>query len=52
MQRLESQTGTAFELKRGERLRVIDVEGEQVADLIACARDVKSEWISSGYEIF
>ncbi len=46
--RLEPQTGTAFELKAGETLRVIDLEGEQVADLTAFARSDTSEWLSSG----
>jgi uncharacterized protein YcgI (DUF1989 family) len=48
---LEPQTGTAFELQRGQVLRVIDVEGEQVADLVAFARDQKTEWLSSGRSI-
>ncbi len=46
--RLEPQTGTAFELKAGQTLRVIDLEGEQVADLTAFARSDPSEWLSSG----
>ncbi|MDQ3314828.1 MAG: urea carboxylase-associated family protein [Verrucomicrobiota bacterium] len=46
--RLEPQTGTAFELKTGQTLRVIDLEGEQVADLTAFARSDPSEWLSSG----
>ena len=49
--RLEPQTGAAFELKRGELLRVIDIEGEQVADLTAFARDDTREWLSSGRSI-
>src|SRR2546430_15658166 len=48
MQRLDPQTGTAFELAKGQLLRVIDLEGEQVADLVAFARDDKTEWLSSG----
>jgi uncharacterized protein YcgI (DUF1989 family) len=48
MTRLEPQTGTAFDLRKGQLLQVIDIEGEQVADLIAFARDDKSEWLSSG----
>lgn len=51
LQRLEPQTGAAFELQRGEILRVIDLEGEQVADLTACNRADKSEWLSSGRSI-
>lgn len=49
--RLEPQTGTAFELRRGQHLTVIDLEGEQVADLIAFARDDHFEWLSSGRTI-
>lgn len=49
--RLEPQTGNAFELRKGQSLRVIDLEGEQVADLIAFAREDKSEWLSSGRTI-
>jgi uncharacterized protein len=45
---LEPQTGTAFELRAGQLLRVIDLEGEQVADLIAFNRSDKTEWLSSG----
>jgi uncharacterized protein YcgI (DUF1989 family) len=49
--RLEPQTGTAFVLSKGEVLRVIDIEGEQVADLTAFnATDVR-EWLSSGRSI-
>lgn len=49
--RLEPQTGTAFELKAGHTLRVIDIEGEQVADLTAFARADPTEWLSSGRSI-
>lgn len=49
--RLEPQTGTAFELRRGQMLRVIDVEGEQVADLIAFSKVDRTEWLSSGRTI-
>ena len=45
------QTGTAFELHAGQSLRVIDLEGEQVADLIAFSAADKSEWLSSGRSI-
>ncbi|MFN2541750.1 MAG: DUF1989 domain-containing protein [Chthoniobacterales bacterium] len=46
--RLESQTGTAFELRKGQLLHVIDLEGEQVGDLVAFARADKAESLSSG----
>ncbi|MDQ6626656.1 MAG: urea carboxylase-associated family protein [Verrucomicrobiota bacterium] len=49
--RLEPQTGTAFELKAGQILRVVDIEGEQVADLTAFSRSDSTEWLSSGRSI-
>jgi uncharacterized protein YcgI (DUF1989 family) len=48
---LAPQTGTAFELRRGQLLRVIDLEGEQVADLTAFNLADKAEWLSSGRSI-
>jgi uncharacterized protein YcgI (DUF1989 family) len=54
--RLEPQTGVAFGLKKGQTIRVIDPEGEQVSDLMAFAcvgpgRADASEWLSSGRTI-
>jgi uncharacterized protein YcgI (DUF1989 family) len=49
--RLEPQTGIAFELRRDQLLRVIDIEGEQVADLTAFAAADHAEWLSSGRSI-
>jgi hypothetical protein len=48
---LEPQTGHAFRLEPGQILRVIDPEGEQVADLTAFAADGSGEWLSSGRSI-
>jgi uncharacterized protein YcgI (DUF1989 family) len=48
---LAPQTGTAFALQRGDLLEIIDVEGEQVADLTAFAGDDPTEWLSSGRTI-
>ena len=42
------RSGVAFLLSRGQRLRVIDPEGEQVADLLAYNRDDVGEVLSSG----
>ena len=47
-QRIGPQCGTAFELPAGHTLRVIDPDGEQVADLIAFSRASPDEWLSSG----
>ena len=46
--RLSPQTGTAFVLRAGDVLRVIDPEGEQVADLVAFSRERRPAWLSSG----
>lgn len=49
--RIEPRSGVAFTLNRGQRLAVIDPEGEQVADLVAFVRDDIDEVISSGRTI-
>lgn len=38
-----SKTGFAAEVKRGQTVRIIDVEGEQVADFVAFKRDDYAE---------
>jgi uncharacterized protein len=46
---IEPRTGTAFVLKKGQRLRVIDPKGGQVADLVAFGHsDPPLEVISNG----
>lgn len=45
------QSGTAFKLRRGQILRVIDTLGEQVSDLMAFAEHDHDEWLSSGRTI-
>lgn len=45
------RSGVAFELKRGQRLKVIDPQGEQVADLLAFRKDDTGEVLSSGRSI-
>lgn len=42
------QTGAAFELKKGDRLRVIDPQGEQVSDMVLFNAEDKREKLSSG----
>jgi uncharacterized protein YcgI (DUF1989 family) len=42
------RSGIAFELQKGGRLKVIDPQGEQVADLVAYNRADTGEVISSG----
>jgi len=48
MTRLKPQTGTAFLLSAGNRLRIVDPEGEQVADLVAFSQTVPRSWLSAG----
>ncbi|MGE0669057.1 MAG: DUF1989 domain-containing protein [Sphingomonadales bacterium] len=42
------RSGTAFALREGEGLKVIDPQGEQVADLVAFNRHETAEAISNG----
>lgn len=48
VQVIPPRSGTAFALRRGQRLTVIDPEGEQVSDLVAYAAADPEEAISSG----
>jgi uncharacterized protein YcgI (DUF1989 family) len=43
------QTGTARRVAAGGLVRVVDIEGTQVADLWALAADDPSEWLSTGH---
>lgn len=42
------RSGTAFELQRGQTLKVIDPQGQQVSDLLAFSRDDPREVVSNG----
>ena len=46
--RIEPRTGLAIELARGEEVEIVDVDGGQVADLVAVAREGPEEVLSSG----
>ena len=48
VQVIPPRSGVAFELRRGQRMRVIDPEGEQVSDLLAYNLDDIGEVLSSG----
>jgi len=45
---LAPQTGVAFTVQKDQIIRVIDVEGQQVADLVCFARQNTEEYLSSG----
>ena len=49
--RIPPQSGTAFRLAKGQRLRVIDPEGQQVSDLVAFNAEDTEEYLSSGRSI-
>lgn len=49
--KIAPQKGIAFRLQKGQILRVIDVEGEQVCDLFCFAKDDIEEALSSGHTI-
>ena len=45
---IEKQTGKAFKLQKGQKLKVIDPQGEQVSDMVLFNADDVREKISSG----
>jgi hypothetical protein len=45
------QSGTSFILKKGQQLKIVDLEGEQVSDFICYNLNDKSEYLSSGRTI-
>lgn len=45
------QTGTAFILKKGQSLRITDIKGEQVSDLVCFNQHDTGEYLSSGRTI-
>ena len=49
--RIKSQSGTALTLQKGQIIRIIDVEGEQVSDLACFALRNIDEYFSSGRTI-
>jgi uncharacterized protein YcgI (DUF1989 family) len=48
---IPSQSGAAFLLKRGQILKVIDPEGQQVSDLFCVSANDRNEWFSAGRSI-
>ncbi len=51
LQRIAPQSGCAFKLRKGQVLRVIDPQGEQVSDLFAFEAGNTDRWLSSGRSI-
>ncbi|UZH54184.1 urea carboxylase-associated family protein [Salinimicrobium tongyeongense] len=48
VQVIEKQTGAAFKLQKGQKLKVIDPRGEQVSDMVLFNAEDPGEKISSG----
>ena len=48
IRKIEKQSGAAFKLKKGEKLKVIDPKGEQVSDMVLFNAEDTREKISSG----
>ncbi len=48
MQVIKKQSGAAFKLKKGQKLKVIDPEGEQVSDMVLFNAKDRREKLSSG----
>ena len=44
---LAPRTGTAFEIQKGQLLRIIDLEGQQVVDLVSYSLHNPEEYLSS-----
>ena len=51
MEIIEPRTGTAFILKKGQLLKVTDIQGEQVSDFVCFNLNDKREYLSSGRTI-
>jgi len=51
MNTIAPRHGIAFTLKKGQQLKVVDLEGEQVADFICYNLHDKAEYLSSGRTI-
>lgn len=51
LNKIPPRSGTAFILKKSQRLTIVDIEGEQVSDLICYNLHDKSEYLSSGRTI-
>lgn len=48
MKIIEPRTGSGFRLKKGQRLKVTDIQGEQVSDFFCFFEDDQDDYLSSG----
>lgn len=45
---IEPRTGVHFELKKGDRLKITDIKGEQVSDFFCIMKNDREDYLSSG----
>lgn len=48
---INPRSGTSFILKKGQRVKIVDIEGEQVSDFLCYNLNDKKEYLSSGRTI-
>lgn len=48
---IEPRSGTAFRMQKGQRLKVVDIKGEQVSDFVCYNQHDTREYLSSGRTI-
>ena len=48
MNTIPPRSGTSFELKKGQKLKITDIEGEQVSDFFCFLKDDPEDYLSSG----
>jgi uncharacterized protein YcgI (DUF1989 family) len=51
LNRIPPRSGVAFTLSKGQKLMVVDIEGEQVSDLVCFNKNDAKEYLSSGRTI-
>ncbi len=51
MKIIHPRSGTAFELKKGQKLKITDIQGEQVSDFVCFNAADTKEYLSSGRTI-
>src|SRR5688572_20706644 len=51
LQIIPPRSGTSFRLRKGQQLKIIDIQGEQVADLVCYHQQDTHEYLSSGRTI-
>ena len=48
---VEKKSGTGFKLRKGQQLKIVDIEGQQVSDLFCLMQNDHEDYLSSGRTI-